>query len=117
MYNTSTYQYPSRGQFRFGLFLQLRTIYKPTNEQQVRSKASTMSKSWPRIGNIDPFFVTTVPAGANESFSLNVYAIPVRDIENIRTKSKEKEMAKEKKERNKESFQVSRNGIVNFRKC
>lgn len=36
-----------------------------------------MLESWPRIGNIDPFFVTAAPTVANESFSLNVYVIPM----------------------------------------
>lgn len=74
-----THQYQSPGPFRFDLFPQLRTIYKPANEQQVRSKASTMLKSWLRIANIDPFFVTNVLAVANVSFSLNVCAIPVKN--------------------------------------
>lgn len=47
--------------------------------QQVKSIASTMLESWPRIGNIDPFFVTTAPTVANESFSLNVYVIPMNE--------------------------------------
>lgn len=79
-----TYQYPNPGRFRFGrFFLLLRTIYKRANVQQVRSKASKASESWPRIGNIDPFFVTAAPIVANESFSLSEYAIPVNEVSAI----------------------------------
>lgn len=99
-FKTHTHQYPSPHRCRFGSFLQWRTIYKRASEQQVKSRASTMSESWPRIENIDPFFVTAAPAEANESFSLNVYAIPMNECSD----PEQTEQNVKKRERKKKSI-------------
>lgn len=57
--------------------------------QQVKSKASTVSESWQRIGNIDPFFVTAAPTVANASFSTSVCAIPAINAKNGREQEKQ----------------------------
>lgn len=91
-----THQYPSHCRF-----LLLGTIYKQANVQQVKSKASTMSESWQRIGNIDQFFVTAAPTVANVSFSTSEYAILAR---NIKSRVCEREQKKREKEIEREHY-------------